>query len=433
MQLKFDAAAAHQWIGGDDCLCFFYRCRLEEHHPTTPLGPVAAFDPPAILAQGVNVGDVIRNGQVEDRFGNDSPLDLDEQLFFHGLPVEVLLIDDRTRQGSNWLTWQGSFQEAALLALVYDNRQVRVERDWPLPERAGEVRVRVTRSGICATDLEIIKGYMGFSGVLGHEWVGVVEAADDPAWVGRRVVGEINAGCGACALCRRGLAIHCRERTVLGISGRDGAFAEYLNLPEKNLHLVPEAVSDEQAVFCEPLAAACAILDQVHIHPTDRIAVLGAGRLGQLCARVPALTGAEVSVVARSRSKLDRLPAGIGALTLAEAEKCALLDVVVDCTGSEAGLAAATRMVRPRGTIVLKTTVEAHHSLHLAPWVIDEVRIVGSRCGPFASALRLLERGLVDPVTLIDEQFALIDGEKALERAGQPGVLKVLIDNRERY
>lgn len=314
-----------------------------------------------------------------------------------------------------------------MLALVFDQRLCLQER--PLPERPGEALVRVRRSGVCATDLEILRGYMGFSGVLGHEWVGIVEAAADPDWIGRRVVGEINVACGQCELCRRALPTHCTERTVLGISGRDGAFAEYLSLPVGNLHRVPDGVSDEQAVFTEPLAAACAILEQVSIRPTDRVAVLGAGRLGQLCARVLALTGAEVIAVARSPAKLERLPIGIGRWTAEAAETLRGLDVVVDCTGSSTGLELATRMVRPRGTIVLKTTVEAAHALHLAPWVIHEIAIVGSRCGPFAAALRLMEQGLVDPTVLIDEQYPLSQGIHALERARTPGILKVLIEN----
>lgn len=315
-----------------------------------------------------------------------------------------------------------------MLALVFDQR-LYLQPERSLPERAGEALVRVRRSGVCATDLEILKGYMGFSGILGHEWVGIVEAAADPDWIGRRVVGEINVACGQCELCRRALPTHCTERTVLGISGRDGAFAEYLSLPVGNLHRVPDGVSDEQAVFTEPLAAACAILEQVCIRPTDRVAVLGAGRLGQLCARVLALTGAEVIAVARSPAKLERLPTGIGRCTAEAAERLRQLDVVVDCTGSATGLELATRMVRPRGTIVLKTTVEAAHALHLAPWVIHEIAIVGSRCGPFAAALRLMERGLVDPAVLIDEQYPLSQGIHALERARAPGILKVLIEN----
>jgi alcohol dehydrogenase len=313
-----------------------------------------------------------------------------------------------------------------MLALVFD-RTLRVETNRPLPRREGEALVRVRSSGVCATDLEILKGYMGFRGVLGHEWVGVVAEADDRTWIGRRVVGEINVACGQCSLCRRNLPTHCTERTVLGISGRDGAFAEYLSLPLRNLHRVPDALSDGQAVFTEPLAAACAILEQVSVRPTDRVAVLGAGRLGQLCARVLALTGAEVTAVARHPAKLERLPVGIRRLTADRTDARDPLDVVVECTGSACGLELASRLVRPRGTVVLKTTVGSTHTIDLAPWVIREITVVGSRCGPFASALRLMEQGLVDPSALIDEQFPLAEGPAAIARAGTPGVLKVLL------
>jgi len=281
--------------------------------------------------------------------------------------------------------------------------------------------------GVCATDLELCRGYMGFTGVLGHEWVGVVEAAPDARWVGRRVVGEINCPCGACAACRAGRGNHCPTRTVLGILGRDGAFAERLALPVGNLRAVPDGVPDEAAVFAEPLAAACQILEQVAVAPTDSVVVMGAGRLGQLCARVLALTGARVSVVNRSRWKLEHLPRGVEGVPLESAGELPPADVVVECTGSAGGLAAATDRVRPRGTLVLKTTVAEPVGLDPTRWVIDEITVVGSRCGPFDAALRLLESGAVDPTPLISDVRPLAEGVAALEDAGRGDRLKVLL------
>ena len=244
-----------------------------------------------------------------------------------------------------------------MIALRYEDGRV-TTRDVPGPTRPGEAKIRVQVAGVCATDLEIVKGYMGFSGTLGHEWVGVVEEAPDAAWVGRRVVGDINCPCGTRATCLAGRPTHCPSRTVLGIVGRDGAFAEALSLPLANLHPVPEGIPDEAAVFVEPLAAACEILEQLHIRPSFRVVVLGSGRLGQLCAQVLALTGAETALVGRNPRTLALTAPGIGRVPLDRADAHAGADVVVDCTGSADGLALASRLVRPRGTIVLKTTVQ---------------------------------------------------------------------------
>jgi alcohol dehydrogenase len=301
-------------------------------------------------------------------------------------------------------------------------------RELPAPGRPDEARIRLSLGGICATDLELVRGYMGFTGVLGHEWVGVVEAAPDAAWVGRRVVGEINCPCGRCPACLAGRGNHCPERSVLGILGRDGAFAEQLSLPLGNLHEVPAGVPDEAAVFTEPLAAACQILEQVHVTPGQSVVVLGAGRLGQLCARVLALTGARVSVVNRSRWKLARLPRSVEAVPLEEAAELPPADVVVECTGAPQGLALATDRVRPGGTLVLKTTIKDPEGFDATRWVIDEITVVGSRCGPFDAALRLLAGGLVDPTPLISGRRALGDGVAALAEAGAGDRLKVLLD-----
>ncbi len=300
-------------------------------------------------------------------------------------------------------------------------------QDRPPSPRAGEARIRLSVGGICATDLELIRGYMGFEGVLGHEWVGRVEDAPDPAWIGRRVVGDINASCGVCAVCASGRPTHCPHRTVLGIQGRDGAFSESFSLPVANLHAVPEGVSDEAAVFVEPLAAALQILEQVHVRPTDRVVVLGVGRLGQLCARVLALCGADVAAVSRNPARLALLPPAVRGVSLEEVDSVAGADVVVDCTGNPDGLALATRLVRPRGTLVLKTTTHDLGDASPVPWVIDEITLVGSRCGPFAPALRLLASGAVDPTPLISATFALEDGVAALAAAAERDVVKVLL------
>lgn len=311
-------------------------------------------------------------------------------------------------------------------ALVLTPRGPEVQERAPAP-RPGEARLRLSLGGVCATDLELVKGYMGFQGVLGHEFVAVVEAAPDPALVGRRVVGEINCPCGACPTCRAGRSNHCPSRTVLGIAGRDGAFAERISLPVANLHPVPEGVPDEAAVFVEPLAAALRVLEQVHVRPTDRVAVLGLGRLGQLVARVLALTGARVAGVARSREKRALLPPGIEALDPESARGLPPADLVVDCTGSPAGLELARALLRPMGTLVLKSTVHDLGQADPTGWVVDEIRVVGSRCGPFAPALRLLAAGLVDPTPLITARLPLERGVEALALAAAPGSVKVLL------
>lgn len=297
----------------------------------------------------------------------------------------------------------------------------------PTPNPAtDEVLVRVTRAGVCETDLQLIKGYMGFRGVLGHEFVGVAESGP---YAGRRVVGEINCACWNCETCRRGLPTHCPNRTVLGILNHDGAFADLIAVPQRNLHLVPDSIPDDIAVFTEPVAAAFQIPAQLTIGPTDRIAVLGDGRLGNLCAQVLASVADDVLVVGKHPEKLALLDAmGLQTAMLSDNLPLRAVDIVVDCTGSESGLPTALQMVRPRGTIVLKTTVAGTQTLAWAPFVIDEVTLVGSRCGPFDRALEALENGLVDVEPLIADRFNLAQGLSALERAQQKGVLKVLLD-----
>ncbi len=296
----------------------------------------------------------------------------------------------------------------------------------PVPP-PGEALVRVVVAGICSTDLELLRGYYPFTGVPGHEFVGVVESAPDPRWIGRRVVGEINASCGHCRQCREGRRTHCEERTVLGILRRNGAFAEHLSLPVANLHEVPDGVPDELAVLTEPLAAALQVQEQVPMGRDRRVLVVGDGKLGQLIARTLALTGCELRVVGRHRDKLERLSRLGIATGTAEAIPARRADVVVECTGNPEGLAIARRAVRPRGTIVLKSTYAGEATVNLSSIVVDEVTLVGSRCGPFAKALAVLEGGRLDLSDIISAEYPLADGVAAFEVAARPGVLKVLV------
>jgi alcohol dehydrogenase len=305
-------------------------------------------------------------------------------------------------------------------ALVFDGQLSFRDNYAPPTPPPGEVLVQVQRAGICNTDIEITKGYMNYRGVLGHEFVGVM--AD-----GSRVVGEINAYDGTCAPCRRGDVTHCSQRSVLGILGRDGAMADYLTLPGRNLHRVPDAVTDAQAVFVEPLAAALEITDRVHIRPSQRIAIVGDGKLGLLVAQVLHLTGCDLSVVGRHARKLAILQRR-GIPTLAKpAESFGSFDVVVDCSGQAGGFDLARQLLRPRGTLVLKSTFHGAQEMAMAPLVIDEITVVGSRCGPFQPALRLLEQRLIDVDTLLDAEYPIEQGVEAFARAMTPGTLKVQI------
>jgi alcohol dehydrogenase len=305
-------------------------------------------------------------------------------------------------------------------ALVFDGH-VSFRDDHPVPtSRPGEVLVQVRRAGICDTDIEITKGYMSYRGVLGHEFVG--QLAD-----GRRVVGEINVSDGSCDVCQRGDVAHCGNRSILGILQRDGAMAEYLTLPARNLHPVPDTVTDAQAVFVEPLAAACEITDRVHIRPSQRVVVIGDGKLGLLVAQVLQLTGCHLGVVGRHARKLAILrKRGIDTLET-PADGFQGFDIAIDCSGQASGFEFARRLLRPRGMLVLKSTFHGAQTLAMAPLVIDEITVVGSRCGPFAPALRLLEQRLIDVDTLLDAEYPLVQGVEAFRRAMIPGTLKVQI------
>ncbi|MFO0971938.1 MAG: alcohol dehydrogenase catalytic domain-containing protein [Phycisphaerae bacterium] len=315
-------------------------------------------------------------------------------------------------------------------ALLFDG-SLTFQPDRPAPRPApGEVLIRVHLAGICATDLQIVRGYMGFRGVPGHEFVGTVEHG--PAeLLGRRVVAEINCVCGRCELCQAGLSNHCRRRTVVGIVGRDGAFAELVAVPAANCHPLPPEIDDAAAVFVEPLAAAFQITRQVRIEPRTTVTILGSGRLGLLAAQVLARLGCRLQVVGRnphSLARLDRL--GITARQAADVPPRNEQDVVVDCTGSPDGLALALGYVRPRGTIVIKTTVAQPVALDLAPVVVHELTLIGSRCGPFSDAIAALAHRDIDVATLVSETCPLSAGAAAFAAAAQPDRFKILLDPR---
>lgn len=309
---------------------------------------------------------------------------------------------------------------------------VRLVHDAPLPvPSADEVLIRVRLAGICATDLEIARGYMQFDGILGHEFVGEVVTENSPL-AGRRVVGEINGPCGECALCRRGLTNHCPNRSVLGIAGRDGAFAEYLTLPAVNCHLVSQNVADAEAVFVEPLAAAAHVLNAARFGPRTRVALLGAGRLGLLVAQVLATQECELEVIARNPRSLALCRAwGLNTTDVRAIEPAPAYDVVVECTGAPDGLRLALQITRPTGTIVLKSTYAAPEPVDLAPIVINEIRVIGSRCGAFAPALKLLAEGRVDVAPLISATLPLDRAEEAFQAAADPAYIKVLLRPEE--
>ena len=313
-------------------------------------------------------------------------------------------------------------------ALVFDETvSFRPRHPEPAAEQ-GDTLLRVRQAGICATDLEITKGYMGFRGVLGHEFVADVVQSSDKELVGQRVVGEINVVCGRCDLCLSGLSSHCRNRSVLGILNHDGAFAESVRLPAANLHVVPKNVDDDAATFVEPLAAAFQILKQINVDGRKWVTVLGDGRLGLLVAQVLRDAGCPVRVIGRHVEKLALCEKwSIRSRPVNDIVPRHDQDVVVDCTGSASGFELALQMVRPRGTIVLKTTAAAGKPINLAPVVIDEINIVGSRCGPFREALRALAEKRIDVASLIHRRMKLEQGVEAIELAGRPGVLKVLL------
>lgn len=312
--------------------------------------------------------------------------------------------------------------------LWLENNQLQLRTDLDIPEPPpGEALVRVLRAGICNTDLELLRGYYPYTGILGHEFVGVVEQGPEHL-VNQRVVGEINAVCGKCRFCRSGQSTHCENRTVLGIVNRHGAFAEYLCLPVENLHCVPENISTEAATFTEPVAAALEIQQQVPLSANDRVLVVGDGKLGQLVAQTLALTGCDLFAVGRHRDKLANLEARGIKTGLADAVTDRAFDISVECTGNPEGFAIARRALRPRGTLVLKSTYSGNLSLDASSLVVDEITLIGSRCGPFSAALELLATGKVDVQPLIHARYPLTQGLVAFENAQSRGVLKVLLE-----
>jgi threonine dehydrogenase-like Zn-dependent dehydrogenase len=303
-----------------------------------------------------------------------------------------------------------------------DGTSARLRRDLPEPEcRGDDILLRVRAVGICDTDLQLARGYMGFRGILGHEFVGQTDS-------GRRVTAEINAACHACPTCRAGRPGHCPHRTVLGILHHDGAMAEIVRVPRRNLHGIPDALEDREAVFVEPLAAAFRVAEQVDLGPDIRLAVVGDGKLGLLCAWVARLEGARVDLIGKHPAKLALAGEGIATHSLEAASAPGhAFDVVVDATGSPTGLPTALGLVRPCGTIVLKTTIAGTYGVDLAPIVVDEIRVVGSRCGPFPRAIAALERRQIDVRPLIGAEFDLDDAEAAFRAAAAPGARKVVI------
>lgn len=304
-----------------------------------------------------------------------------------------------------------------------------VEKNYPNPiPPQGEALIRVHQAGICATDIQLVNGYMGFQGTLGHEFVGTVEqATGQDRLVGKRVVGEINAACRSCPTCQAGRLTHCPNRTTLGIDRRDGAFADYLCLPIENLYPLPDEISNDQAVFVEPLAAACQILEQISIAPTDKVVVIGDGKLGLLCAQVLHTTQCTLSVIGRHPEKLAILQQQGIHTTIQSKEVLPGIDIVVEATGTPDGLKLASRLVRPRGTIVLKSTYHGQTTFDFTSLVVHEITLVGSRCGPFPRAIELLQETGITLEPLIHARFSIEKGIDAFECATTPGTLKVIL------
>ncbi len=313
-------------------------------------------------------------------------------------------------------------------ALWLENQQLQLRQDVPIPELTDqEARIKVLQAGICNTDLELLRGYYPYQGVLGHEFVGVVEAGPTE-WLGKRVVGEINAYCGQCEDCQQGLQNHCQFRTVLGIVNRHGAFANYLTLPVQNLYAVPDTVDTDAATFTEPIAAALEIQQQLSITSRQRVLVVGDGKLGQLVAQTLAITGCELWAIGRHQEKLDLLARRGIKTGLSDSVPERYFDIAVECTGNPSGFTTARQGLKSRGTLVLKSTYADRLSLDVSSLVVDEITLVGSRCGPFNLALEVLAKQQVDVKPLIQARYALSDGLTAFNHAQQKGTLKVLLE-----
>jgi threonine dehydrogenase-like Zn-dependent dehydrogenase len=315
--------------------------------------------------------------------------------------------------------------------LWLEKQQLQLRTDIPIPEAPpGEVLIRVLSAGICNTDLELKRGYYPYKGILGHEFVGIVEQGDE-SLINKRVVGEINAACGYCRFCLSGQPTHCENRSVLGIVNRNGAFADYLSLPSKNLHFVPDNVSNQVATFTEPVAAALQIQQQIKIGSSDRVLVVGDGKLGQLVAQTLALTGCDLLAIGRHKEKLVNLEARGIKVGFVDDVKERSFDIAVECTGNDTGFDIARRALRSRGTLILKSTYAGKLSLDASALVVDEITLIGSRCGSFAPALKLLAEEKIDVKPLINASFPLSEGLAAFELAQTRGVMKVLLEMGE--
>ena len=312
-------------------------------------------------------------------------------------------------------------------ATFFDGKQMIFDNNYPDP-KFNETLVQVNLAGICGTDLEILNGYMKYTGILGHEFVGTVVKSNNPDLIGKRVVGEINAGCTKCDFCIRGMERHCPSRTVLGILKRDGAFAEFLLLPEKNLHIIPDSISDEQAVFVEPLAAAFEINEQISLKPEWNVAVVGDGRLAQLIIQVIQLTCSNITCFGKHQNKLEGLiQSGIKIKIGIESTDEQLFDLVVEATGSNSGFTDTMKLVKPRGTVVLKSTITSRENLDLTSTIINEITLIGSRCGLFKPAIDALATGVISVNSMIDSTFSLDKFEDAIIHAKKPNTLKVFL------
>ena len=313
-------------------------------------------------------------------------------------------------------------------AVVFDDG-LKLDDNYPIPTRQkGDALIKVNTIGICNTDYEITKGYMGYKGILGHEFTGVVEIADNKELIGKRVVGEINCGCGICDWCKQGLERHCFNRSTLGIWQREGCFAEYVSLPEKNLLIIPENVTNEEAVFVEPLAAALEILEQIHIPPYKKVAILGDGKLGLIIALALNASGLDVLLVGKHEEKLAiAKEQGVKTKLLNELKIEKSYDYVVEATGSISGFETSLSLTKPRGTLILKSTIAASKEINLAPIVIDEITILGSRCGQFTPALRMLEQKKINVKPLISNVYPIDKSIEAFEKNKEKSSIKVLV------
>ena len=312
-------------------------------------------------------------------------------------------------------------------ALRFDGKNLKYETEYPKPQ-SDEALVRVTMAGICGTDLEILQGYMSYEGVLGHEFVGVVEDANNKDLIGKRVVGEINVGCQQCEDCKKGNQRHCPNRTVLGILNRDGAFAQYLSLSESNLHVIPDSISDKQAVFIEPVAAAFEIKEQISLKPDWEVGVVGDGRLAQLIVSVLRTSCSKITCFGRHQNKLDRLERlGIKTKIGIGTEDQFTFDLVVEATGGTSGFLDSMKLVKPRGTVILKSTIASKENLDLTPAVVNEITLVGSRCGPFRPAINALASGIISVDDLIESEYNLENFKEAFDAAKKSNALKVVL------